>query len=332
MDEWKHTSGLAMYAETRVLPQRNAFLGPSIGPGMAPVLPDDDTSLQEAIHTLRGLVASFRNDDALWRHMNQLIQVAEDISTSPATMREEQLFEQLKAFRTRLLWAPIALAQVAPASNLTLLAIAHLYGVALAIDASIPELSGAAFGALTVEPIADIERKLQFSTPGSHSPFDSTPDAFMRFPREMASRVRISRSPFEAVVDHNAEAPLPGQQSPFGFQNLHLDSAPSTPPFPPSYSLYLNPSFEDLSVPPSPFLQDHASPGSRPHSGIYQQSSRPNSISFDRWSSSPAHSPAFSPAAPYLEDPGYGYGESSTPSYDYPGGFVSPAHGSSIAT
>jgi hypothetical protein len=218
------------------------------------------------------------------------------------------------------------------------LVVAHLYATALAVDASFPELKGAAFGALTTAPIGDIDGRIRYASSIVQPSFEASAlDDMMQFPRDIASRTRFNRSSLGTM---GGEGLLPGQQSPYGFQNLHLDSGPTTPNFPPTYPMFANLSNEDLSVPPSPFLQTYnppsrrhsgliEHPSSRPSSLVFEHSPRPSSFSYDhspRPSSfsldhrpfsglghhSPNYSPAYSPGPSYLEDDqSYGYASSA---------------------
>lgn len=292
---------------------------------MAPLLPDDDQSLQEAIHAVRQLLAYLQNDAHLRQFVEEILRTAEEIDVCSRTTREDQLFEKLQFLRSRILWSPITLLQSSEHSSLNLLVIANLYAVAMGVDASLPELNGAAFGSLVGSSIDDIDRRIRFSSPqsfDSSSPFDE----LMLFPRKMASKHQQNHVGSVVGSTGMPEQLLPGQQSPYGFGGLNLDSAPHTPNFPPTYPIFAgNISQEDLSVPPSPFLSSYVphqqDAGSRRHSALINHS-RPNSISLDRRSfsalgyreDSPAYSPAGygSPAHSYVDsDRGSVFGEGS---------------------
>ena len=335
MEPWKDTSPLAYFVENQVIFRPRTFMPPTMSGLMAPLLPEDDQSLQEAIHALRQLLVFLQNDVGLRHFVEEILRTAEEIEISSRTTREDQLFEKLQFLRMRLLWAPISLMQSLDQANMNLIAVAHLYAVAMAVDASLPELNGAAFGTLTGAPIEEIDRRIRFSSP----PNLETPSAYdelMHFPRRMASKQNAAHG---SVVGSTglADPILGGQQSPFSFGNLHADSAPHTPNFPPSFPMFTgNISVEDLSVPPSPFLSSYVPqqlPGSRRHSGLVENHSRPSSMNFDRRSfsalgynreESPAYSPAGygSPAHSYVDsDRGSVFGEGSpVPTWSIPAG------------
>ncbi|MCJ1435635.1 hypothetical protein MMC27_005010 [Xylographa pallens] len=329
MDAWKGNSALALYVENNVLSQPRSFARPSAATTNVPLLPEDDRSLQQAIDTLQLVQKYLSTNHQLRACVDDLLQSAREIEGDSAKIPAPQLFEKLQAFRSRLLWLPIALFKRAENLSLNLLVIAHLYAVGLAIDSSIPELNGAAFGVLVTAPIEEIDRKLRFSqSPTSQQTNHPQIADMMQFPRELASRTRFYHLSLVSLSD----ALQPGPQSPFGFQNLRIDSAPGTPSFPGTFPMFSNRSTEDLSVPPSPFLLHQSynnSPTSQRHSQVYEQSARPMSIHENRTYSgsnftggSPAYSPSYSPAPTFVEDEhNYNFEESSA---DYHGGFVTP--------
>jgi hypothetical protein len=322
MVAWKDISLLAHFVERHVQsPERdNLFMPPGMGGMIAPMLPEDDHSLQESITALQHLTSYVQNDAQLYHFVDEILRNAREIETCSRTMRDEQLFDKLQPLRMRLLWAPIHLVQTVDHTNANFLTVAHLYGTAMAIDVSLPELNGAAFGALTTAPLLEIDRKLRYTSPPTYDPITGI-EEMMMFPRQISGRIRLARGSF----DNGLESLNPGHGSPYSFQNLHLDSGPTTPAFPPSFPTFMpNISAEDLnlSVPPSPFLNSFVSQGSKRHSGLLENHSRPTSMNFDRRSFSGfssigpgGESPSYSPAAhspvpsAYLEDDQSLYGE-----------------------
>ena len=329
MDAWKANSTLALYAEKNVLCQPRSFARPPMATTTVPLLPEDDRSLQEAISILQVVHKYLSTNHQLRACVEDILQSAREIESFSATVPAPQLFERLQSFRSRLLWLPIALFNKAENISLSLLVIAHLYAVGLAIDTAIPELNGAAFGVLVTAPIEEIDCKLR----SSHSPTNQETNHsqladMMKFPRELASRTRFHHQSAISLSDTLQS----GLQSPFGFQNLRIDSAPGTPGFPGTFPMFMNRSTEDLSVPPSPFLLHQSysnAPTSQRYSQGYEQSPRPISIhehgtysgsSFT--GGSPAYSPSYSPAPTFVEDEhSYNFDE---PSAEYHGGFVTP--------
>ena len=309
MTGWKEHSILATFVERHVqsVDRDPLFIPPQMGGGMggmmAPMLPEDDQSLQEGVNALHHLAPFVQSDPTLNQFVQELISNAREIEECSRTMRHNQLFDKLQPMRMRLLWVPIHLVQAIKRTEANFLAVAHLYGIAMAIDASLPELKGAAFGALVTAPLDDIDRRLRYGSPQGSEAGPHIED-LMNFPRFISGRTRQARGSFDAMMPPELN---PGQSSPYSFHNLHLDSGPTTPAFPPSYPTFMgNLSQEDLnlSVPPSPFLNSFVSTGSRRHSGLIEGGgSRPNSMNFDRRSFSgfsgfgPSDSPAYSPQA-----------------------------------
>ena len=327
MDAWKDTSRFASFVENHVVHRPSRLMQPQRAASGAPMLAEDDDSLQKAIESLQRLGLYLQNDASLSQPVQDILDSARKVQNYSAVLRPEQLFEKLDSLRSMLLWMPILLLQGSGIRSVDIQVIAHLYSTALAVDASIPELGGASFGVLTTGPIEEIDRMVRYnrSTPDRQNSEPNRADDMMQFPRHIASRVRYQRQSSSQL----SENLLNGQQSSFGFQSLHIDSAPSTPGFQGTYPMFANQSVEDLSGPPSPFLQAHASSGSRRYSQRVEHSPRPSSITafdhrsfspFNQRGLSPTYSPSYSPGY-FEQEPGMRYAESS------PGhipGFVAP--------
>ena len=128
----------------------------------------------------------------------------------------------------------------------------------------------------------------------------------MSFPRLMSARNHLQ----DAVSQDPALQGRQRQQSPYSFHRLSMGSQPGTPNYPPPLSpalsatgtvpVLVNPSFEDLSWPPSPFLH-YSNAGSPRASQLIEGSPAPSDHSFDNRSlsgfSHHGDSPAYSPAA-----------------------------------
>ena len=326
MDAWKDTSRFASFVENHVVFRPSNLMQPQTAASGAPMLAEDDDSLQNAIESLQRLSLYLQTDASLSQPVQDILDSARKVQNYSAVLRPEQLFEKLDSLRSMLLWMPILLLQSSAIRSVDIQVIAYLYSTALAVDASIPELGGASFGVLNTGPIEEIDRIVRYnSTPGRHNSDPGRADDMMQFPRHIASRVRYQR----VSSSHMSENLLSGQQSSFGFQSLHIDSAPSTPGFPGTYPVFSNQSIEDLSGPPSPFLQAHVSSGARRYSQRVEHSPRPSSIgSFDHKSfspfnqqgPSPTYSPSYSPGY-FDQEPGRRYAECSP---GHVGGFVAP--------
>lgn len=322
MAAWRDVSILANFVERHVSSNENFYMPPGMGSLMSPMA-EDDQSLRDSISALSKLMYYVSPDPQLHQFVSGILQNAQDIETCSQTQQHEQLFEQLfeklQPLRMRLLWTPIHLVQTTDHSSYNLLTVANLYATAMAIDISLPELQGAAFGALATSAVQEIDRILTYNTSANFDAIGAVED-LLAFPRRIMARTRQKRGSFESTASHAR------QGSPYSFHNLHSDSGPTTPAFPPQYPNWMqNISTEDLSnlsVPPSPFLDSYIAQGSRPHSALLAHQSRPNSMNFDRRSFSafsgigPGDSPVYSPAAAnspvpsvYLEDDASFYNE-----------------------
>ena len=315
MSAWKDESLLAHFVEKHVqsTSSDNLYMPPRRGGLMASILPEDDQSIGDSIAALGKLMYYVAPDPQLHQFVGGVLQSVQEVETCSQTGQQEQLFEKLQPLRMRLLWTPIHLVQTMDHSNYNLLTVANLYATAMAIDISFPELHGAAFGGLATSPVIEIEQLLSFnSSPNFDSP--GAVEDLLAFPKQVLGRTRQKRGSLDSIASHHGR-----QGSPFSFPNIHSESGPTTPAFPPQYPNWMqNISAEDLtnlSVPPSPFLDSYMVQNSRPHSALIAHHSRPNSMSFDRGSfsafsgigpggDSPVYSPAANSPVPsvYLED------------------------------
>ena len=323
MHPWKESSQFASYIEDH-MPTRSPKIGHSPLTSLSlAMMAEDDRSLNEAIAALQDLAMYLTPNHNLFTRVEMVLNFSRDLQASSGSLRIEQLFEKLQPLREWLFYEPISLAQGKEISSFDILILSHLYAVALAVDRSIPELGGAAFGNLTIGPIEEIDRKIRYGQTTSRlKPNDSARlDDMMRFPRQISAQHRFSRSGSSNPGGGSGglDNLMPGQHSPFGvggFQNLNLDSQPSTPGFPGTYPLFSSHSSEDLSISPSPFptdFQNHpSSVSSRRHSHLATGSSvgggtspRPSYIadsarslsglSFQGADSPASYSPSYSP-------------------------------------
>ena len=327
MSPWKHESRFASFIE------RNPrfFAGTTI---QATALAFDQESLLLATDALQRLAASPPKSNCLRQCLAEVSELTQEIQTFGATMRTEQIFDKLQSLRAWLFWLPITLVHAERIDDADLILLAQLYTVALAVDASFPELGGAGLGCLTANAIEQIDGKLKYrqSSRMSRNQNPAELDELMQCSRMMLAKFRLESAQQEAP-----QMPLHGSpQSPYGFQHLSIGSQPGTPGLAPStpgwspgtpagypsaglagsFSLIPNHSLEDLSNPASPFLR-YSAPVSPRHSGLIEPTSRPEDFSFDTQSlsafsfggDSPAYSPAYFEGDQYFQyrghSPGY---------------------------
>ena len=319
MSAWKETSIFFHFIE-----ENPAFFSPQTVPAASVAFEDD--SLFQAISALRRLSARLPNVHPLAQRLHEIIDFAHDFQSCSTAMQSKRLFEKLQPLRAWLFWMPVTLVKDNDMGSSAMILLAQLYTLALAIDSSIPELKGAGLGSLTVDAIEQIDNKLRvkqgFPMGIELSPSDL--DELMQFCRMTAARAQLAMQSLSAQVKLEdidspfGAQPIP-QQSPFNFRPLSVGSQPGTPTYPPPGTpgfsstppMLPTHSFEDLSHPPSPFL-NYGSPLSPRQSQLLEASPRPHSISFENPSlsgydyslrgDSPAYSPAaYSPA--FMPDP-----------------------------
>ena len=310
MDAWKDASLFLAFIE-----ENPAFFAPQSMPAIC--VSFDDDSLFQATDALQRLSARLPNVHPLAQRLHDIITFAQDFQSCSTAMQSKQLFEKLQFFRAWLFWMPVDLVKANDMGSSALVLLAQLYTLSVSIDSSIPELKGAALGSLTLQAIEQIDMKLRhkhaFTIGIETSAIDL--DEVMQLSRTTAARSQLALQSFKAQIKlENMEnqigiSPV-SQQSPYTFRPLSIGSQPGTPNYPPPGTpgfsstppMLPTHSFEDLSHPPSPFL-NYQSPVSPRHSQLLEASSRPASVSFDSRSlpgyeySLAGDSPAYSPAA-----------------------------------
>lgn len=291
MAPWAHHSRFSSF-----LSNHPKFFSPS-----SAVIPLDDQALTMANHALRQLAARLPSVHPLAQRLQEILRFAEEFQYSSTSMQTEQIFAKLQPLRSWLFWMPVTLVKANDMSSSAMVLLAQLYTLALAIDSSIPELSGAALGSLGVQAIEQLDSnlctKLSMGLPGEMSLADL--GNLMEFPRFTVAQNRLEETIVQEALSIRSER----QDSPYSFHRLSMGSQPGTPNYPPPGSpgllnVWQNSSLEDLSHPPSPFL-NYGAPLSRPHSQLYETGSVHSDHSWDhnRPLSAYGDSPAYSPAA-----------------------------------
>ena len=304
MSSWKHISRFSIYIE-----DHPTFFSPQSIQGTS--ISFDDESLFLANNSLHRLSARLPNVHPLAQRLHEILNFAQDFQSCSNSMQSSQLFEKLQPLRARLFWMPVTLVKANDMGSSAMVLLAQLYTLALAIDSSIPELSGAALGSLTVHAIKQIDTKLRYNqaiTVRAEMSLSDL-DELMHLPRIMLARHQLAAQSKlgqarreETFVQGNT--PPQRQHSPYSFQHSSIGTQPGTPDYPPpgypsTPPMLPSHNFDDLSHPPSPFLHC-GSPRSNPYS---QSSPRPNSLSFDNRSlpgyeySLRDDSPAYSPSS-----------------------------------
>ena len=233
----------------------------------------DDLTLSSAIDRLQRLSFQLSNNFTLTGSLNQVLDIAQTVKSSSATMQCEAIFTKLQPMRLWLFWMPVTLLSTDSIKASDLVLLAQLYTVALAVDISLPELRGAALGSLTARRIEEIDHRLGYdlmSQPRAAVDLGlAGVEEAMQFPRILAARYMSS-------VSSQLQQQRQGQSSSYGVQQSSIISAPGTSlgfpaGFGSAFPTYLNRSTEDLSAPASPFLHYHT-PASRRHSQLIEAS------------------------------------------------------------
>ncbi|KAL9102885.1 MAG: hypothetical protein Q9163_002008 [Psora crenata] len=295
MRQWKHLSRFSAFIDDH----------PAFFSGAASPIPYDDESVLLATNALRELSARLQNVHPVARQVQEILDFANELRSWSTSMQTEQLFEKLQPLRAWLFWLPVNLVKNNDISSAAMVLLAQLHTLAIAVDASLPELSGAALGCLTMDATEEIDHKLRSKvsviTPSEMHP--SELDNLMHFARLMSARNRLQ----DALSNIPAQPKGRRQGSPYSFHRLSIGSQPGTPDYPPPISPALfgvipvlaNPSSDDLSVPPSPFLH-YSEIISRRNSQLVA-SPRLSEHSYDGMPiscySHKGDSPAYSPAA-----------------------------------
>lgn len=296
MRDWKHLSRFSAFVDEH----------PSFFSSAPTPVNFDNESVFLATTALQELSARLQNVHPVAHHVQAVLEFAHDFPSWSTSLQVEQLFERLQPLRSWLFWLSVSLVKNNDMSSAAMVLLAQLHTFAIAIDDCLPELSGAALGALTVKATGQIDVKLRSKvavvTPGEMHP--SELDNLMHFPRLMSARNHLQ----DVVSQDSPHGRLQRPQSPYSFHRLSLGSQPGTPNYPPPISPALSsivpalasPSFEDLSFPPSPFLH-YSNAASRRTSQLVDGSPRISEHSFDNRSvsgfSQHGDSPAYSPAA-----------------------------------
>ena len=325
MNLWKDSSIFASYID-----EYPSFFSPiAVKP---PKLSFDDESLPEATDALQKLASRITTNHMLSSRVQEVREFTNDIQMFSATMKNDQFFEKLQPLRFRLFWMPVTLVQADDLEVSDLIVLAHLYSVALAVDSALPELGGAALGAMTVKAIEEIDRMVKYGPATRPSVGFTQPvvDDLMHFPRVMLTKFHSEEI---ASQPSSSQPAMTGHHSPYGFQHLRVGSQPNTPGsitypvgtsgFQGAFPLMQGRSLEELSNPASPYLR-HGSPAdSRPHSQLLEPSpalsvasAETQSQSAFSYRGSPGPSPGF-----YDSEHLYPFGEDSPGT---PGKFVAP--------
>ncbi|RFU73800.1 hypothetical protein TARUN_8446 [Trichoderma arundinaceum] len=190
MDAWKHESEFTDFiAESSTFPTAP----PSPDPEHRPTQPGEhdidayQRTLEQVIK-VEAHLKHFKEDTTQMQHLISFLKGSRKISP---TLSIAQQFERLQPLRTWLFWVPVGYLQAHQGSANSLVAIAHLYTVALLMERLFPEIGAAYFGSLSMTPIEEIARRLMSINVAStvRGTFQ-TPLTLMEFPIDTVSQFR----------------------------------------------------------------------------------------------------------------------------------------------
>jgi hypothetical protein len=174
---------------------------PSAAETAYPLTPAGQRERLEALGTIRTalarLVAAVAPQGRDRRHVDELASYCDTLARSPLPQAPREQFDVLYHFRKLLLWAPVSLlgggstgggAGSGGPSRLepsTLVALAHLYASALAMEPVFPDIGAAFLGGLAAAPLAQcLLRAQQCADSGEHDAASAAAVAqLMEFPR-----------------------------------------------------------------------------------------------------------------------------------------------------
>ena len=161
-----------------------------------PLTPAGQRDRLETLAAIRAalsrLVAAVAPQGRDRRHVDELASYCDTLARSPLPQSPREQFDVLYHFRKLLLWAPVSLlggggsaggsGRVEPS---TLVALAHLYASALAMEPVFPDIGAAFLGGLAAPPLAQcLLRAQQCADSGEHDAGSAAAVAqLMEFPR-----------------------------------------------------------------------------------------------------------------------------------------------------
>ncbi|EHK49673.1 uncharacterized protein TrAtP1_010922 [Trichoderma atroviride] len=258
MEPWKHESEFTDFiAESSTFPTAP----PSPDPEHRPTQPrkDDIEAYQrtlEQVIKVEAHLKHYKEDTTQMQHLISFLKGSRKISP---TLSIAQQFERLQPLRTWLFWVPVGYLQSHQASANSLVAIAHLYTVALLMERLFPEIGAAYFGSLSMTPIEEIARRLMsINVASTVKGTYQTPLTLMEFPINTVSEFR-SRMGWMSPQ----RTPSFPTFHPPNFH--HLEEVPPMIPATESYMPYGNPAFS-YSAEEMPMLNSPAAPA--PHGSL----------------------------------------------------------------
>ncbi|KFA69126.1 hypothetical protein S40285_00002 [Stachybotrys chlorohalonatus IBT 40285] len=190
MDAWKHESQfLDFIAESSTFPTAP----PSPGPDHRPSQPntEDLEAYQQTLAQIQKVESHLKHSREDVTQIQMLISFLKGSRKINPSLSIAQQYERLQPLRTWLFWVPIGYLQNFQASANSLVAIAHLYTVALLMERLFPEIGAAYFGSLSITPVEEIAKRLMSMSSASPATGEAqTPLTLMEFPIDTVTEFR----------------------------------------------------------------------------------------------------------------------------------------------
>lgn len=333
MDSWKHESVFVDFiAESSTFPTAPSSPGPehkTSQPGK-----DDLEAYQRTLEQIQKVESHLRTKNLETTQIQNLHSFLKGSRKISPTLPIAQQFERLRSLRDWLFWMPVAYLQNYQCSADSLVAISHLYTVAILMERMFPEIGSAYFGSLSLMPIEEIARRL-LSICISSGADDSEALKLMEFPIDVVSEFRSRMGwvqpertqsfprfdppnfpSFEDLsgYEHNDSYVYANPAFSYSHEQMPMLNSSGPPPHSPVMPLSLA-SFNTqpyLSI-PSPMYGGSHSPASSTFEGSIAYSDGEDYSPFDMSGMPAAHSPVFNAHSPVFNE-----------GHSFHGGFVSP--------
>ena len=92
--------------------------------------------------------------------LHDILSCTQSFRSCSTSMQSKQLFDRLQPLRQWLFWMPVMLVKANDIGRSAMILLAQFHTLAMAIDSSIPELSSAALGALTIHATQQIDARM----------------------------------------------------------------------------------------------------------------------------------------------------------------------------
>lgn len=309
MEPWKNES-LFSDMITRTVCQK------AMEAGSESVMPDHQERfviLQNVAIPLQQLLSLLGEQPLERSWIDQLLNYISRLQACEPAVTPEEQFSHSYVLRKWLYWVPVQLLQSQTAEGPTLLVLAHLYAMALALTPLFPAVGSTFYAALVTRPLEELlQRMTPLQSQGSYNQHSFEISALMRFPTEALASFR-ERNPWT-----RPHTPIIQQAGYGDGVNFNIDSTSYVSPG--NLSPAFVPSQLHLSSPQVPPPRSH-SPFLEIPTPAYTYGNQGFEYGTSQWGAAP--SPSFPPQEFGHDEHQYGYeSEMSISGYHGHGGFV----------